>query len=278
MFNPFTTHKEISLLKHELDMFKNKQEDEMKFGSFFGTSDYWERVTLGQVAGKVNSGIIGDNPSVEPGTIETLWNVGGLYVYLTADTTLFASSSDASDTDTYVILGLNELYEPITAIVTLNGTTPVALSAKLFRVRVIVNINPVGTGSVGDVYVAESTALTAGVPDDLTKAKIKVPAGDNIASNGTFTTTKDEIGYQLQIEGTVGKAKDSEFIERARFFGQELFTHTTKWKIYQSTFQLSYAIGFFVPPKTDIEFSFITNDVSSPVTALSRIETTKITI
>lgn len=232
-------------------------------------ADFFFNVALGNVPGHANPGMIGDNSAVGL-TEETIWNVGGQYVYLTADTPLFISSSSASDTGTYAATGLNDLYARITSLATATGQTQAAFSTDMFRVQVGVLLSASGP-NVGDIYIAESTPLTDGVPDDLTKVKVKIPAGEGVASNGTFTTSADTRNYMIQIQDTVGKGKNADFVVKFRQFGQDFFVKTTKAAIYQSPHNFGENIGFFVGPKVDIEFAAVSTDVDANVNMISRV-------
>lgn len=237
--------------------------------TFVTSADFFLDVSLGNVPGARNRGMIGDNPLV--GTSEeTLWNVGGLYTYLTADTPLFISSSSALDTGTYVASGHNDAFLPIISLATATGQTQAAFSTDMFRVQVAALISTSGP-NVGDIYVAESTTLTNGVPDDLTKVKVKIPAGDALASNGTFTTSANTSNYMIQIQDTVGKGKNATLITKFKEFGNDYFGRTTKAEIFQNSHNFGEAIGFPVGAKTDIEFAAFSADVDAPVTEIARI-------
>ena len=60
--------------------------------------DYYLEVSKGNIPGTVAGFISGNNPDVSTTVSETIWSQGGSYVYLTADTQLYISSSSASDT------------------------------------------------------------------------------------------------------------------------------------------------------------------------------------
>jgi len=116
----------------------------------------------------------------------SFWNVASIYQYLSADTTLFASSSSASDTAvTLALFGLDDTYTEVTRTVTLNGQTQVALSGLMFRLRRCIVTG--GTAPLGDVYIAETDTLTAGVPDTISKIQMKMAIGTNIGNNSTVT-------------------------------------------------------------------------------------------
>ena len=62
------------------------------------TKDYFVEAAEGNIAGTSMVQVTGRNFSVGNSAFETIWDQGGNYTYLTADTALFISSSSASDT------------------------------------------------------------------------------------------------------------------------------------------------------------------------------------
>lgn len=77
-----------------------------------------------------------------------IWENATVYTYPLAATTMQMVSNSASDTAVAVrIMGLNAAYEPITEVVTLNGTTPVATIGSYFRINSLVTVagNAAGT-------------------------------------------------------------------------------------------------------------------------------------
>jgi hypothetical protein len=92
-----------------------------------------------------------------------VWENATVYTYPLAATTMQIVSSSASDTAVSVrILGLNADYEPITEVITLNGTTPVSTIGSYFRINNLVTVsgNAVGTMtlSAGGVTYAKINA------------------------------------------------------------------------------------------------------------------------
>lgn len=124
---------------------------------------------------------LGRNLSMAADTQEIIWNVG------IADETLPAAgsnpidrlvSSSASDAETVLLLGHvsdaigNKTFTVQT--ITVTGQTPVVLPIALHRVVDISRNSP--PPLVGDVYVYEDSAVTSGVPQDLTKVHSKIDA------------------------------------------------------------------------------------------------------
>lgn len=124
----------------------------------------------------------GLNLDIDTGTDpEDIWSQGGLYTFLDAAAAMFASSSSASDTAVIVkVQGLDANWNLQEKTVTLTGQTAVAIDGTWIRVfRAYVSGT---TAAVGDVYIAETDTLTAGVPNTASKIKAKI----NIAYQQTM--------------------------------------------------------------------------------------------
>tara|TARA_R110000764_G_C11029370_1_gene385300 strand:- start:15768 stop:16568 length:801 start_codon:yes stop_codon:yes gene_type:complete len=141
---------------------------------------------------------LGRNLNMTADVPNIIWNVG------TADEILPAAgtnpidrlvSSSASDTGTVELRGhtsdaLGNKTFTITSV-TITGQTPVVLTTPLHRV---VDIIRTGTPKlVGNVFVYENTAVTAGVPGDLTKvhAKIDGALGYQRGNKAAITISSD---------------------------------------------------------------------------------------
>ena len=114
------------------------------------------------------------------------------------DVTSSSANDDGSPAGTGAqiirILGLDADYNRIYEDVVLNGTTIVITANKFLRVFSAF-VKTAGTGLVnaGDIYIIKtgtSTYTTPGVPDTLTSAAIKMPAGGNIGFSGLITVPR----------------------------------------------------------------------------------------
>ena len=124
---------------------------------------------------------LGRNLDMAADTQEIIWNVGTNDEILPAAGTNpidRIASSSASDVETVLLLGHvsdalgNKTFTVQT--VTLTGQTPVVLGTALHRVVDVSRNAP--PPLVGNVYVYENSAVTAGVPNDLTKVHAKIDA------------------------------------------------------------------------------------------------------
>jgi hypothetical protein len=208
-------------------------------------------VTRGLVPGETMIAFGGTNPNMATGAEETIWDQGGIYTYLTADTTLYISSSNASDTNVDVIVtGLDDTYTEITRTVNTNGQNQIALSGDIFRV-----FSALVSGSIeplGDLYIAESDSLTNGVPDTDSKIKAKIVNGNNITQMAIYTIPAGKTGYGITSNYVAGKGQNIEFNPTIRYLGG-VFLSTGIFDIYQSAIEFTIP-SFVFPEKTDLEF------------------------
>lgn len=133
--------------------------------------------------------------------LQTVWTVGGNETYVSTNSIDSISSSSTSDTQqiyleghTVTGTGVNQKFTFVTQLVTLNGRTRVALPIPLARVSQAFNNNSVPL--VGRVVVYEDTALTNGVPTDVSKIHIDIPLGLQEAFKAA-TTFSDRDYYIL---------------------------------------------------------------------------------
>ena len=139
-------------------------------------------VSRGAISGVARVHKFGYNPDIDTGTDpEDVWGGGGLYPFLAAPATLYASSSSGSDTFEYTIQGLDADWQEQEATVTLTGQDQVEIGTSVTWIRVNRAYNNSGTAAVGDIYIAEQATggdLVGGVPQTASKIKAKVGIGD----------------------------------------------------------------------------------------------------
>lgn len=226
-------------------------------------ADYLIEVASGNVAGQTPVTVIGNNPNMQADTQEHIWDQGGLLTYLTSDTQLYASSTNASDTTvTLSVPGLDDTYAEVTRTVTLNGQNQVALSGDMFRVfdaTVTGNTEP-----LGDIYISETDSLTGGVPDTASKIKQKIRQGKNSAQCAFYTVPAGKSLYFTGITYVAPKGVDIDFISRFRLFGG-LFFSNAEFNLYQSIHRADIK-GQTIPEKTDLDFIGIASNAGSSAT------------
>jgi len=225
------------------------------------SGDFLLEVSKGNVPGHSMVTIIGSTPNLMEGMTQTVWDVSRSYVYLTADTTLYISSSNALDTAvTVVVTGKNDLHESIVDIVVTNGQNQVALNSQFYRVEVATVVGP--NSPLGDLYIAESDTLTGGVPDDLDKVKTKIPlsgldagtpfASDHISHNGFATIPAGHTWYALSVQAYVEKNIDVIFSGRFRPIGGQWINRSPS-PLYQNDAYQPFNQYLALPEKADFE-------------------------
>ena len=138
----------------------------------------------------------GKSAALTTGSLQTVWTVGGNETYVSTNSIDSISSSSLLDTQEIYIeghtvagTGEDEKFTFVSFVVTLNGQTRVPLPTPLARVSIAYNNN--GTPLVGRVAVYENTALTNGIPTDVSKIHIDIPTGlqESFKAATTFSNT-----------------------------------------------------------------------------------------
>lgn len=232
-----------------------------------------DQIAAGTVPGVAIGLMVGKNSAVGTTATETVWDQGGNYTYLSADTTLYVSSTSASDTAVSIVVpGLDDTYTEVTRTATLNGQTQVALNGDLFRNKDLIVVS--STTPVGDIYLAESDTLTAGVPDTASKIKGKIPlsgidigteyASDNSSHNGFVTVPAKKTLFGLRALITTGKDENISIGGRVK-----LGSATAPWlnraevPIYQSLFNFPFDIRSPLPAMSELQFRAIAGSANS---------------
>lgn len=142
---------------------------------------------------------LGNNPDVDSSAIETIWPGGGLYPWMTGATSLEAVSTSVQDSPTGTGMGaisltlMNTSYAESSVAVSLNGTTPVAITGTWFRINGGITTTKgsgaptVGAFNVGDIIIRDTGGGTT---------RAILPAGKGILRQCVFTTP---AGSSLQI-------------------------------------------------------------------------------
>jgi len=133
-------------------------------------SDFEMEVGKGQIPGQSAVFISGENETLN-GTFQTIWNVGGRYPILTANTTVEIASTNVNDTilgtgaRQITVLGLKleadlTTRTSISEVVDLNGTTQVELSQQFFRINSITTLTAGSTRSAQGQIDIRNKAVT----------------------------------------------------------------------------------------------------------------------
>lgn len=220
-------------------------------------------VARGKIPGHSLGTVFGHNPDIDPAASETIWDFGGNFNYLTADTELYLSSASAADTNvTVLITGLTEDYSVKTLVHTHTLGQAQESVGVWFRINKMTVIG--GEAPLGDLYLAESDTLTAGVPDTPTKVQDWMELGINTTHRSMFTVPANHTFYATRLFLGVRRGEDCVFIFTTRGSTHPAFITHAEFPVYQSTMVQAYEPFFTVPEKTDIEFrgKTITNNTA----------------
>ena len=181
--------------------------------SRIGTSEPFElQVARGQISYHESVYKFGNNAQVAD-SVETIWQQGGLYSYLSAESVLKVSSSSANDTSagtgarTVELFGLNGDYNEISETVTLNGQTAVNTTLSYLRInRMIVRSAGSGGANAGIIYAGTGT-VTTGVPANI-YATINGD-GSNQTLMALWTVPAGYTGYLMQYDVSNGTTSNT---------------------------------------------------------------------
>lgn len=130
-----------------------------------------------------------ENEDVDAGATETVWPLGGLYALPSAAAATTIVSASANDTSagtgarTVKVTGLDASRNVITETATMNGITPVALTAQFLRINKI-EVMTAGSGLVNDglITVQINSANAGGIA-----------AGTGISNDGFYSMPNSSV-------------------------------------------------------------------------------------
>ncbi len=188
-----------------------------------------------------------------------------VYTYSADDTDDIGiiSSSDAGDTQTVELQGLDVNYSLVTQTITLNGQTDVDISAtgtdmvRIFRVK-----NTGATDLAGVVYVRTNGSAQdgGGVPSVASTVRAIVNNGNNQTLMAIYTIPAGKTGYMRDwYASTAGASRSSEYVMRLRarpFGGVFQLKHVSAISdSATSTYKHDYTEPEVFQAKTDIEMT-----------------------
>jgi hypothetical protein len=139
----------------------------------------------------------GRNPDIDTATVpEEVCDNSLAYVWPSSAGTVNLSSSNDADTMDVTIFGLDANYLQQTEDVTLTGNTIAPTANTYLRLHRMYIAG--GTEPAGDVYAQTATAVTAGVPDDLTAVLAKITQGYNQTLQAVYTVPKNFKEFHLR--------------------------------------------------------------------------------
>ena len=161
------------------------------------TSPFGLEVAKGRIAGVSSIHKFGQNPQIDNTEEWDIWDGGdgADYTFSSSGVIHYISSSNAGDTQTYDVIGLDENYLEQTISVTAVGQTKTQIgTGEKFR-RIVRIKNTGSTDNAGVVYVYEDDTVTAGVPDTATKIRGQIQIGNNQTLMAIYTIPAGKTGY-----------------------------------------------------------------------------------
>jgi len=242
--------------------------------TFSEGSDFFFEMANGNIPGLTQGTVAGNNPGLSADTEESVNNIrletgtGAVYTYLTTDTTVYISSSNANDTQIIALVGFDDTFTAVVRIATLNGQTPVAFSGDIFRVTAIAIISSPQVAAVGNIYLStDNTDITAGVPNTLSKVLAKIDTGGTQGTLANRTISATQKAYLFNIVFNSSKSTDADIILRFRTAPDDDFAPAPPFQVFQNTDTVNQIIGTPLPAKTDIDITAISPTAGSKITA-----------
>lgn len=193
-----------------------------------------------------------------------------VYQYSTTANIDSLISTDASDTQSILILGLNSEYNEITQNVTLTGQTRAALGTKLIRIYRMINEGSTDLSGVVSCYV-NNAATSAGVVSDSANVRAIINNGNNQTLLGLYTVPAGKTAYMRDWYAslTAKKTAIAGIKIFARPFGQVFqLKHTSDINSAGSSHtQHKYNDPIPFKEKTDIEMRASTSVDSNGIAA-----------
>ena len=165
-------------------------------------NDFYLEVVRGNVNGYTAREIVGQNAALA-GADKFIWGEGTVSSQdLTEATTaaiVYVSTTAAGDTSKAVtITGVDANYDEITEVITTNATdgrTRVA-GTKAF---LAINKVTIAAAVAGKLYVFYASAVTNGVPDDLTKVQAVIDIGNTESFNAFYCVPRNRTLYLTSL-------------------------------------------------------------------------------
>jgi hypothetical protein len=227
-----------------------------------GTYEPFElQVSRGQIQGHRNVTVFGFNPDVDTVQV-SVWPLPSLITFPAAALQMTVSSSNANDTSagtgarTIVVEGLDANYNEVSETVTLNGQTPVTMTASLLRVNYAYVLTAgSGDGAAGDIYIGTGT-VTLGVPATVYDV---IKFDYNTTITGSFTVPAGYTAYVSQGLFSAGQAGGSNQVQgRLLTRGTDNIRRTAAvTSINNGVADYTFEYPLAVPEKTTLEATAI---------------------
>lgn len=203
-------------------------------------------IASGQVTGMSSVFKHGYNPTFANGTEESFWGGSVIYPWEAWATpgTLSVVSSNAGDTGSVTITGLNPSFEILQETVAITGTTPVVTTGTFARINNMY-YNTSGTPNAGNI-TASCNGTVVGY----------IATGFGTAQMAQYTVPAGYTAYVMQGTANIGKGNDGTGYFKYRLYGHA-FQCAFVFLLYQSVFQYRFTIPLVLPEKTDLDVTML---------------------
>lgn len=175
----------------------------------------------------------------------SVWSVGGLYPWsaLATPQILFVSSTNAGDNGTVEIQGLDTNWEPLTEIVSLDGSPSEVTTINPFRRVFRMKYSTTNVGAINARTISHAGTVVARI--DATKAQTLM---------AVYTIPSNKTGYLLKYTAGVAKGDDTHLQLFMREDQNNGFRIKSEIDLYQNNFIQDFSVPIKILPKTDIDF------------------------
>lgn len=223
------------------------------------SNDFYLDVSRGRVFGA--SGIHGFGINSDISTIlETVWTVGGLYVYPSSALIMSFVSSSANDASagtglrTVYIEGLDANRNVISEVITLAGLTPVTTTQAYFRINNIIGLTAgSNTTNVGIITISNAgTTYSA------------IQAGDGRSQNALYSVPITQNAYATALNFSTSQGKAAQVSTWVRPMNGIWFKAGATY-MFQTATQIVLRAPVKLPKGCDLELRAVAEAATTPV-------------
>jgi hypothetical protein len=171
-------------------------------------AEFVGKLLNGEEQGTSTFDVIAQNPDIQGGIEEDLWDYGAAIQWPASAETMYISSSDNSDTMDLLVEGLDGTGAEVSETETLAGFTSTVLTQTFWRVHRATIQG--GTPPTGNVYVSIDTdAGGDGIPDTLPgDIRAYIAAGTEVTNQGFYTCPLAKTCYAINLHCEGGLSTD----------------------------------------------------------------------
>ena len=213
----------------------------------------WElNVSRGKVRGAYHIIKFGENLDVD-GSMETIWDAGGLYTYLTSAGVLTVTSTDGDDAAagtgarTVTVEGLDANYNPVSETLTVGGG---AGSVEFFRVfRAFVATSGTSGANEGTISIAQGATTLAQI------RTVGSPTATGLGQTfmSIYTVPAGYTGYIYQLDVSTAKADGDVFLMKRGVNDNSTWRAQDVMHTNNNDIERVYTFPLKIEEKTDVE-------------------------